>query len=69
MLYLDMLSEEGGSLLVRNNLAMTLAALGQSDAALEHIDLALALAGDSPLREELLNTQRTILGTSRGTQN
>lgn len=68
-LYLDMLSEDSGLLTARNNLAMTLIAMGQSDDALEQIDIALALAEGSPLLEELLDTQKTILSTSQGAPN
>lgn len=68
-LYLDMLSEDSSLLTARNNLAMTLVALGQSDQALEQIDIALALAEGSPLLEELLDTQKLILSTPRGAPN
>jgi hypothetical protein len=65
-LYLDMLSEDGSLLTARNNLAMTLVAMGQNDTALEQIGIALALAEDSPLLAELLDTQKTILSASQG---
>jgi hypothetical protein len=68
-LYLDMLSEDSGSLIARNNLAMTLVALGRNSEAREQIDAALNLADDSPLLEELLDTQKTILRTAKGAPN
>ena len=68
-LYLDLLSEDSSLLTARNNLAMTLVALGQRDDALQQIDIALALAEGSPLRDELLDTQRIILNTSQSALN
>ncbi len=59
--YLVMLRNDDASLIARNNLAMTFAAQGRNREALEQIDAALNLAADSPLREELLDTQRIIL--------
>jgi hypothetical protein len=64
-----MLSEDSSLLTARNNLAMTLVALGQSDQALEQIDIALTLAEGSPLLEELLDTRKLILSTPRGAPN
>jgi hypothetical protein len=66
-LYLDMLSEDSGLLMARNNLAMTLVALGQSDYALEQIDIALAHAEGSPLLEELRDTKRIVLSGAQST--
>jgi tetratricopeptide (TPR) repeat protein len=65
-LYLDLISEDGSLLTARNNLAMTLVALGHSDDALQQIDVALVLAEDSPLREELLDTRNIVLSASQG---
>ena len=62
-LYFGMLGEDSSSLVARNNLAMTLVDLGQSEQALEQIDIALTLAEDSPLLHELLDTKQIILGT------
>ena len=56
-----MLNENISALMVRNNLAMTLVALGENDLALEQIDIALTLAGESPLLPELLDTKQVIL--------
>jgi tetratricopeptide (TPR) repeat protein len=61
LLFLAMLRNDHASLIARNNLAMTLAAQGRNREALEQINTALNLAVDSPLREELLDTQRIIL--------
>jgi tetratricopeptide (TPR) repeat protein len=60
-LYSSMLNENISALMVRNNLAMTLVALGENDLALEQIDIALTLAGESPLLPELLDTKQVIL--------
>lgn len=68
-LYRDMLTEDGDSLVARNNLAMTLVALDQGDDALRQIDIALALAEGSPLRDELLDTRNTILATAEAASN
>jgi hypothetical protein len=68
-LFRDMLSKDSASLVARNNLAITLVALGQRDVALEQIDIALALAEGSPLLDELLDTQKIILGASQGAPN
>ncbi|MCJ7591355.1 MAG: PA2778 family cysteine peptidase [Woeseiaceae bacterium] len=68
-LYVDMLSEDSGSLIARNNLAMTLVALGRNSEAREQINAALNIAGDSPLLPELLDTQKTILSTFRSALN
>jgi tetratricopeptide (TPR) repeat protein len=68
-LYLEMLSEDNRLLTARNNLAMTLVAMGQVDDALEQVDIALTLAKDSPLLEELLDTQKTILATAKSATN
>jgi tetratricopeptide (TPR) repeat protein len=62
-LYLVMLGNDDVSLVARNNLAMTLAAQGRNREALLQINTALNLASDSPLLEELLDTQNTILST------
>ncbi len=64
-----MLSEDSSSLIARNNLAMTLVALGQSEQALEQIDIALTLAEDSPLLHELLDTKKIILATPKAASN
>jgi len=67
MLYLDLLSEDSSLLIARNNLAMTLVALGQNDHALEQIDIALAHAEGSPLLEELRDTKRIAVSGVRST--
>ena len=59
-LFLVMLRNDAASLIAHNNLAMTLAAQGRNREALLQIDAALNLAVDSPLVEELLDTQRII---------
>lgn len=61
LLFLVMLRNDETLLIARNNLAMTLAAQGRTSEALEQIDIALKRASDSPLLEELLDTQSTIL--------
>ncbi len=48
---------------------MTLAAQGRNREALEQIDAALNLAADSPLLEELLDTQSIILSAGNGASN
>jgi tetratricopeptide (TPR) repeat protein len=68
-LYLVMLRNDDTSLIARNNLAMTLAAQGRNREALLQIDTALNLAADSPLLEELLDTQSIILSTDNGASN
>jgi tetratricopeptide (TPR) repeat protein len=73
MLYRDMLSEDSSLLIARNNLAMTLVAMGQVDQALEQIDIALGQAEGSPqpeevpLLEELRDTKRIALSSVRST--
>ena len=69
LLFLVMLRNDDASLIARNNLAMTLLAQGRNDEAREQIDTALNLAADSPLLEELLDTQSIILSTNIGTSN
>ncbi len=61
--FLVILRNDEASLIARNNLAMTLVAQGRNREALEQIDTALNLAVDSPLLEELLDTQSSILST------
>jgi hypothetical protein len=68
-LYLDMLREDSASLTARNNLAMTLVALGESNQALEQIDIALTFADGSPLLHELLDTRKIILATPKAASN
>jgi tetratricopeptide (TPR) repeat protein len=68
-LFLVMLQNDDASLIARNNLAMTLAAQGRSSEALEQIDTALRLAINSPLLEELLDTQSNILGAGTSASN
>jgi tetratricopeptide (TPR) repeat protein len=68
-LYLDMLSEDSSLLTARNNLAMTLVALGDNDQALKQIDIALTLAEESPLLHELLDTRKIVLSTPEDTTN
>ena len=63
-LYQDMLRHDSASLVARNNLAMTLAAQGRRQDALEQIDGALLLAVGSPLLHDLKDTQATILGSA-----
>lgn len=65
-LYLVMLRKDDALLIARNNLAMTLLAQGRNSEALEQIDTALHLAANSPLLEELLDTQTIILSTLEG---
>jgi Flp pilus assembly protein TadD len=60
-LFLAMLRNDSTSLIARNNLAMTLVAQGRENEALEQINTALTLAADSPLLDELLDTQSIIL--------
>ena len=64
-----MLGNDNASLIARNNLAMTLAAQGRNREASEQIDIALNLAADSPLLDELLDTQSIILSTDNGLSN
>jgi hypothetical protein len=66
-LYVDILNEDGSSLIARNNLAMTLIALGRSDAALEQIEAALELATGSPLLEILQDTRSIALSSMHST--
>jgi tetratricopeptide (TPR) repeat protein len=66
-LYVDLLSEDSGSLIARNNLAMTMLALGRNREAREQIDAALKIAAGSPLLADLLDTQETILSASQRT--
>jgi len=66
-LYLDMLKEDSSSLIARNNLAMTLVALGRNDAALEQIEMALEHATGSPLLEILQDTRRITLDSMQST--
>jgi tetratricopeptide (TPR) repeat protein len=68
-LYLVMLQKDDASLIARNNLAMTLVALGRNSEALAQIDTALNQADGSPLLEELLDTQTIILRTPKGMSN
>ena len=68
-IYDDMLNADSTSLIARNNLAMTLVALGQSDRAQEQIDIALALAVDSPMLQELLDTRNIVQSTSQSPSN
>jgi tetratricopeptide (TPR) repeat protein len=68
-LYLEILGEDSRSLTARNNLAMTLAALGRDDEAREQIDIALALAEESLLQGELQDTRKTILGARTSATN
>jgi hypothetical protein len=64
-----MLSEDSSLLTARNNLAMTLVALGDNDQALKQIDIALTLAEESPLLHELLDTRKFVLSTPEDTTN
>jgi tetratricopeptide (TPR) repeat protein len=66
-LYVDLLSEDSGSLIARNNLAMTMLVLGRNREAREQIDAALKIAAGSPLLADLLDTQETILSASQRT--
>jgi tetratricopeptide (TPR) repeat protein len=67
--FLAMLRNDGESLIARNNLAMTLAAQGRNTEALEQIETALSLAYDSPLLDELLDTQSVVLAAVNGAPN
>ena len=64
-----MLRNDDASLIARNNLAMTLMAQGRNSEALEQIDTALNFAADSPLLEELMDTQSIILRAANGASN
>lgn len=68
-LYQDMLRHDSASLVARNNLAMTLAAQGRRQDALEQIDSALLLAVGSPLLPDLKDTQATILASADDASN
>lgn len=68
-LFLLMLRNDEASLNARNNLAMTLMAQGRNSEALEQIDTALNFAADSPLLEELMDTQSIILRAANGASN
>ena len=58
--YRELLAQDEGMVVARNNLALALADQGEFDAALEEIGRALELAGDSGLTAELKDTQQTI---------
>lgn len=60
-LYRHLLSIDETLLAARNNLALALARQGLFTEALAEIDKAIADAGESPLRSELLDTRREIL--------
>lgn len=66
-LYKDMLRHDGASLVAHNNLAMTLAAQGRRQDALEQIDSALLIAAGSPMVDELRDTRASILVTAADT--
>lgn len=68
-LFMILLVADESSLTARNNLAMTLAAQGRNREALEQINTALKLAADSPLLEDLLDTQNIILSTANSASN
>jgi len=63
--YRVILRNNNASLIAHNNLAMTLLALGRSSEALDQINTGLELAVDSPMLEELQDTQSIILSAAK----
>jgi hypothetical protein len=58
--YRELLAQDEGMVVARNNLALALADQGEFDAALEEIGKALDQARGSDLADELKDTERTI---------
>lgn len=58
--YRDLLDRDRSLLVVRNNLALTLAEQGEYDAAMEEIGVALSANSDPVLEKQLRNTEATI---------